>query len=126
MWAAIWLTAAVLTGSGAAAEDWSEDQEQEESGFDLSRLDDDGLYGAADALRALDYEFCIPDAPRFRVEVGAIDPSARFLDKSPGRIGCGPAKVLVLGNTHQPAYREILSRLGALPYVDRIIPAWFE
>ena len=34
--------------------------------FDLSVLDDSGLYGPADGLRALDYEFCIPETGPIR------------------------------------------------------------
>lgn len=95
-------------------------------GLDLSYFDETGLYGPPDGLRALDYEFCIPAGLNYREEVTDIDPSAGFLSDSPGRIGCGLDELLVLGNTHQPGFREVLARLIALPYVERIVPAWFE
>ncbi len=97
-----------------------------EIGMDLGRLDEDGLHGPPDGRRALDYEFCILDTSAARIEVAAIDPSARFLPGSRGRIGCGGGEVLVLGNTHQRGFREVLAALAALPYVTRIIEAHFE
>jgi hypothetical protein len=95
-------------------------------GFDLGRLDDRGLQGSPDALRSLDYEFCIPEGAAFRVQVSARDPSARFLPGSRGRIGCGPDQVLVLGNTHQPGFRDVLAALAELPFVDRILECVYE
>jgi hypothetical protein len=95
-------------------------------GFDLGRLDESGLYGPPDGLRSLDYEFCIPVGTPYRDEVAAIDPSARFMPGGRGRIGCGPGEVLVLGNTHQPGFREVLAALASLPYVARIAEAYFE
>ncbi|MGE5153290.1 MAG: hypothetical protein ACM3ST_04670 [Bdellovibrio bacteriovorus] len=89
-------------------------------GFDLGRLDDRGLQGSPGGLRSLDYEYCIPEAAPFRARVSAIDPSARFMPGSPGRIGCRPGQVLVLGNTHQPGFREVLQALAGLPFVERI------
>jgi hypothetical protein len=94
--------------------------------FDLSRLDESGLYGPPDGLRALDYEYCIPQGQSYRDRVAAIDPSARFQPGSRGRIGCGSAQVLVLGNTHQPGHRQILKALAELPFVRRIVEAVFE
>ena len=95
-------------------------------GFDLDRLDASGLQGPPDGLRALDYEFCIPAGPGPRDQVAAIDPSARFYPGRRGRIGCAADQVLVLGNTHQGGFREILLRLAGLPYVARIAEAMFE
>jgi hypothetical protein len=95
-------------------------------GFDLGRLDESGLYGPPNGRRALDYEYCIPEGQPYRDRVLAIDPSARFQPGSPGRIGCGAGQVLVLGNTHQPGYRQILQGLVDLPFVGRIVEAVFE
>jgi hypothetical protein len=95
-------------------------------GFDLGRLDARGLQGQPSGLRALDYEYCVPAEESARAEVAAIDPSARFMPGSPGRIGCGAGETLVLGSTHQPGFRAILEALAALPYVSRIIEAHFE
>jgi hypothetical protein len=49
-----------------------------------------------------------------------------FFDGSPGRIGCGPDQVLVIGNTHRPDFAFVLQRLAELPYVERIEQAHFE
>jgi hypothetical protein len=95
-------------------------------GFDLCDLDAQGLVGPPDGKRALDYEFCIPAGEGFAAEVQVIDGSARFQPGSPGRIGCGPGQVLVLGNTHRPDFAFVLQRLAELPYVERIERAWFE
>ncbi len=95
-------------------------------GFDLNRLNASGLQGPPAGLRALDYEFCIPDGPEYRAAVAAIDPSARFHPGSRGRIGCTSGQILVLGNTHQDRFREILHALAGLPYVARIDEAMFE
>lgn len=95
-------------------------------GFDLDRLDNRGLQGPPEGLRALDYEYCIPQGVDARSEVSVIDPSARFLPGSPGRIGCRTDQVLVLGNTHQPGFREILAALARLPYVEQIVECFFE
>ena len=95
-------------------------------GFDPARLDDQGLYGPKDGERALDYEYCISAGAAYRAEVSGIDPTARFQESSPGRVGCGVDQVLVLGNTHQPGFLQVLSELAALDYVERIEPAWFE
>jgi hypothetical protein len=94
--------------------------------FDLNRLDAAGLQGPPDGRRALDYEFCIPQGELPQRQVAAIDPSARFQPGSRGRIGCGRAELLVLANTHQPGYRQVLLRLAGLPYVVRIAEALFE
>jgi hypothetical protein len=45
---------------------------------------------------------------------------------SHGRIGCTLGEVLVLGNTHQCGWREVLVALAGLPYVVRIDEAYFE
>lgn len=95
-------------------------------GFDLGRLDDRGLQGPPDGLRSLDYEYCIPEGAAYRAQVIAIDPSARVLPGSRGRIGCLPGQVLVLGNTHQPGFRQVLKALSELSFVEHIAECFFE
>lgn len=95
-------------------------------GFDLGRLDDHGLQGPPDGLRSLDYEYCIPEGTEYRTQVIAIDPSARFLPGSRGRIGCLPGQVLVLGNTQQPGFRGVLTALAELPFVEHIAECFHE
>jgi len=91
----------------------------------LSVLDDSGLYGPTDGLRALDYEFCIPDRPDAVARVRSIDGSVR-MHRARGRIGCVESELLCIGNTHQPGFREVLAALSRLPYLARIDQAFFE
>ena len=93
--------------------------------FDLSVLDDSGLYGPTDGLRALDYEFCIPDRPDTVARVRSIDGSVR-MHRARGRIGCAASELLCIGNTHQPRFHEVLAALSRLPYVARIDQTFFE
>lgn len=94
--------------------------------FDLSSLDEHGLYGPADGKRSLDYEFCLPSGETYAEEVSAIDPSAQFFPQSRGRIGCGAGEVLTIGNTHQANHQIILMELANLNYIDRIQPVDWE
>jgi len=94
--------------------------------IDLSNVNGEGLRGPPGGLRAVHYEFCIPEDEGRAAEVRAIDPTARLAHGSRGRIGCASGQVLVLGYTHQPGYRQVLERLAALPYVERIVENHFE
>jgi hypothetical protein len=94
--------------------------------FDLDQIDPAGLSGAPGGQVAVGYEFCIPATPGHLAEVQGIDPSVRAQPGSPGRIGCGPGQVLLLGSTHQPGWRSVLERLAALDYVARIDRFWGE
>ncbi len=94
--------------------------------FDVSQLDDEGLMGPPDGLRALSYEFCIPASEARVKEVEAIDSTVAIQRSSPGRIGCGEAEYLAIAHTHQPGFREVLDRLSRLPYVNEIQEAHFE
>ncbi|MFQ5583837.1 MAG: hypothetical protein ACE5GL_05325 [Calditrichia bacterium] len=94
--------------------------------FDLDRLNEAGLYGPPDGLRALSYEFCIPAREDYADEVKAIDPTIDISAGSPGRVDCSEDQFLCMGNTHQKNFREVLLRLAALPYVDRIEESVFE
>jgi hypothetical protein len=94
--------------------------------FDVSRLDESGLYGPPGGKRALSYEFCIPDTVQNRAEVNRIDPTVKFFSQSPGRIGCGESENLCIGSTHQKDYRGVLQRLTELRYVQRIDESFFE
>src|SRR5262245_7613726 len=51
-------------------------------GFDLTKLDAEGLTGGAGALRALHYEFCVPAGERHAAEVRSIDATAQFMPRS--------------------------------------------
>ena len=99
---------------------------EEKIAFDISTLDEVGLYGPPEAKRALSYAFCIPAGPPHRAEVERIDQTAAFLAVSPGRIGCGTHEILCIGSTHQKDFRRVLRRLAELPYVQRIEQSFFE
>jgi hypothetical protein len=94
--------------------------------FDLDAIDGEGLRGGQGALRSVGYEFCIPADPAAREAVTAIDPTLDCHEGPPGRIGCGADRWLCTGNTHQPGYREVLMRLAAFPYIDRIAESHWE
>lgn len=94
--------------------------------FDLDRLNEQGLQGPPDGLRSLSYEFCIPDDDAFIRQVMEIDQSAQVYRGSPGRVGCGEGWLLVIGDTHQPGFRETLEQLARLDYVKEILEAHFE
>jgi hypothetical protein len=94
--------------------------------FSLERLNADGLQGPADGLRALHYEYCIPDKQEHIRTVAAIDPTLRLQRGARGRSGCAAGALLCLGDTHQPGYRRVLERLAALPFVSRISETFFE
>jgi hypothetical protein len=94
--------------------------------FALDRLNQDGLYGPPDGLRALDYEFCIPGDAAYATQVREIDPTIQIFPKSRGRSGCAPGEYLCVGNTQQPNFKAVLFRLASLPYVKRIDQAFFE
>ena len=94
--------------------------------FDLEPLNSEGLVGPEDGLKALSYEFCIPADEAHVREVEAIDSTITVQRSSPGRIGCVEGEYLAVGHTHQPGFREVLDRLGRLPYVSEIREAHFE
>lgn len=94
--------------------------------IDLTNINAEGLRGSATGLRAVHYEFCTPAVEQHTAELRSIDPTLQFMPGSRGRVGCVGEQVLVVGSTHQPAYRQILDRLAALHYVSRIVESFFE
>ncbi|HKQ25926.1 MAG TPA: hypothetical protein VJT81_15885 [Burkholderiales bacterium] len=94
--------------------------------IDLENVNSEGLRGPPDGLRAVHYEFCIPAGEDRAEEVRSIDPTAQFMRGSRGRIGCARDQVLVVGSTHQRSYRQVLERLAALEYINRIEENFFE
>ncbi|MDX2229140.1 MAG: hypothetical protein NW220_05865 [Leptolyngbyaceae cyanobacterium bins.349] len=87
--------------------------------IDLTRISPAGLVGPPDGLRSMSYEFCIPRHEAAIAEIQAIDPTLQYA-RSPGRIRCSQDQYLVIGNTHKPNWREILTKLAQLDYVQRI------
>jgi hypothetical protein len=94
--------------------------------FNLEQLNENGLYGTPDGLRALHYEFCIPGDPVNGDQVRQVDPTIQIFHTSPGRIGCAEGEYLCIGSTHQPNFKTVLFKLANLAYVKRIDQAFFE
>ncbi len=129
------LTAILAPGTGIASESDSSPVDNnwvlsspagQKITFDLNRVNADGLQGKAKGLRALHYEFCIPDSPEAVEKVSSIDPTLTIQGQSPGRIGCNEFTLLCLGHTHQPDYLAVLKQLAMLPFIDRIQESFFE
>lgn len=94
--------------------------------FDPDLLNTLGLMGPADGLRALHYEYCIPDDPEKIRQVKVIDPTLQIQPGSPGRTGCRANQLLCLGHTYQTDYRTVLEQLAALTFITEIRQAFFE
>lgn len=94
--------------------------------LDLRDVNEQGLRGPADGLRAVSYEYCIPDTDAAVRQVRSIDATLQVLGHSPGRAGCKRSELLCLGSTHQKNFRQVLQRLAALDYVREIREAFFE
>ncbi len=98
----------------------------EKINFDLSQLDNEGLYGPDDGKQSLSYEFCIPANADNITQVLSIDPTAIVYRQSPGRMQCTQDHYLVVGNTHQDNYRATLEALAQLEYITQISQTFFE
>ncbi len=112
--------------SDCRADDRSRVNPRSKITFNLEQLNENGLYGPPNGLRALHYEFCIPGDPVHAAQVRQLDPTIEISRKSHGRIGCSEGEYLCVGNTHQPNFKTVLLELAKLPYVKRIDQAFFE
>ena len=94
-------------------------------GFDISKINDDGLSGPTGGQTSVAYEFCIPADEKLLKEVRSIDP---LVEKSGGRgrVGCSPNQWLCLSATHQKDWKKKLLGLARLPYVKRIEQVFYE
>jgi hypothetical protein len=119
----LWL---VGLSAGVAAENGCQADPLKKISFNLDLLNDQGLYGPPDGLRALDYEFCIPAQPNLAAQVKAIDPTLVIYTKSKGRVRCSPNEYLCLGNTHQPDFRAVLQKLASQPFIKQIKQCFHE
>jgi hypothetical protein len=115
-----------LTPLDCRAEDRVQTDPLSKITFELDRLNQDGLGGPPEGLRALHYEFCIPGDAVHEAMVREIDPTIQIFPKSRGRIGCSGGEYLCVGSTHQPDFRTVLLKLASLPYVKRIDQTFFE
>ena len=94
--------------------------------FDITKLNQQGLYGPADGLRSLSYEFCIPAEEHFVSTILIIDPEIKIYPQSPGRIGCTQAEYLCMGDTYNKPYQKNFNDLAKLSFIKRIIQSVFE
>jgi hypothetical protein len=115
-----------LVPLGCRAAERSQADPMDKITFKLDQLNQDGLYGPLDGLRALHYEFCIPGDGAHEAQVREIDPTIQVFPKSRGRIGCTAGQYLCVGSTHQPNFKTVLFKLANLPFVKRIDQAFYE
>jgi len=94
--------------------------------FDITQLNQQGLYGPADGLRSLSYEFCIPADEYFVSTILNIDPEIKIYRQSPGRIACTQDEYLCMGDTYNKPYQENFNELANLSFIKRIIQSVFE
>ena len=94
--------------------------------FDITKLNQQGLYGPADGLRSLSYEFCIPAEEHFVSTILIIDPEIKIYPQSPGRIACTQVEYLCMGDTYNKPYQTIFNDLADLSFIKRIIQSVFE
>jgi len=94
--------------------------------FDITKLNQQGLYGSPDGLRSLSYEFCIPADEYFVSIIHNIDPEIKIYRHSPGRVACTPAEYLCIGDTYNKPYQKIFNELAELSFIKRIIQSVFE
>lgn len=87
--------------------------------FDISKLDEKGLYGNENGKVSLDYEFCIPNNPTYLAEVLAIDATLKKVP-STGKSKCETNSILIMGNTFNENYHLILCKIANLDYVKEI------
>src|SRR5262245_6505733 len=90
----------VVAAFSACASDRLAEKVSSKVTVDLSNVNAEGLRGPAHGLRTVHYELCIPADERYAAEVRSIDPTARLVRGSPGRIRCTNEQALVLGYTH--------------------------
>lgn len=91
--------------------------------FDISQIDEKGMFGPEDGRRSIAYEFCIPYNEQKRKEVHLIDKSVKFFHGSSGRAGCSNSEYLCIGEGNPP---RILIELAKLGYVKKIYPFYGE
>ena len=94
--------------------------------FDITKLNQQGLYGPSDGLRSLSYEFCIPADEHFVSVIHNIDPEIKIYRHSPGRIDCTSTEYLCMGDTYNKPYQKNFNDLAGLFFIKRIIQSFFE
>lgn len=73
----------------------------------------------------IDFEFCIPKDEKYYQEILAIDPGLKKAE-SKGRSKCSDNQYLIMGNTHNKDYMDILCKIANLEYVKEINQTFWE
>jgi hypothetical protein len=94
--------------------------------FPMDDIRPDGLRGPPDGLVSVAFEFCVPTDDGVYGELLTIDPGLAIWPATRGRIGCLPVQSLVIGETAQPGWRDVLKALSKLDYVEEIRECYFE
>ncbi len=95
--------------------------------IDLSEFNDEGYRVHPDGEKsATSYEFCIPANDSVLAEVKAIDPTAGEMKGSKGRSGCSDMEWLVIGNTRQKNFKDVIRKLAELSYIRKITETFWE
>ena len=93
--------------------------------FDIHTFDKDGLIGPPTGKVSVDYQFCIPSGDAYLEKILAVDPDLKQMRKYIGREGCSEGQLAFMGSTHTPRYKEILLRLSALEFIEKIERIWW-
>lgn len=94
--------------------------------FPMDNIRADGLRGPPGGLVTVSYEFCVPANDQVYQEIRRIDQSISIYANAPGRIACAANESLVIGETGQQHWREVLKTLSSLNYIDEIRECFFE
>lgn len=95
--------------------------------FDLGEFTEDGLrqriHGEGSSIN---YEFCIPADEEAVKEVTSIDATAKIHKGSKGRSGCSDSEWLVIGESRQSNFKDVIKSLAKLKYVREISETFWE
>jgi hypothetical protein len=95
--------------------------------FDLGEFTEDGLrqriHGEGSSIN---YEFCIPADEEAVKEVTSIDATAKIHKGSKGRSGCSESEWLVIGESRQSNFKDVIKSLAKLKYVREISETFWE
>ncbi len=95
--------------------------------IDLSKFNDEGYRVRTDGEKSsTSYEFCIPANDSILSVVKAIDPTASEMKSSKGRSDCGDMEWLVISNTHQKNFKDVIRKLSELSYIRKITETFWE
>ena len=91
--------------------------------FDTADINSSGLRNGE---AHVDYEFCIPAEQSFLDKILSIEPNAKVMKSSRGRVGCNAEQWLCIVSTSGPGWDDKLYRIAKLSFVERIIETHYE